>query len=278
MLSDYLLGLGSEGVAEDIREDGMYELSGYFPMDDNLGGVMKSLKEYCLFLKDNMKGIEIGEIKTRQIHSSSWMVWREYLKMVRAGSRIVIIPPWEEYEPRENESGEGEIVLEINPSLAFGTGHHESTRLALAGIEEIIGRGGVGSMLDVGCGSGILSICASKLGVPDITGFDMDPVAVKESLKNAAKNSVGGEIKYFTGLIDGVSGSFDLIAANVYVEPILSMKEAFMERLAPEGSLVVSGIPLSRGAEAVDGLSGAGFKMHKERTEGDWVSFELRKI
>lgn len=278
ILSDHLLGLGSEGVAEDIREDGMYDLSAYFPMDGNLRTVMKNLKEYFSFLRENFPGMEIGEIKTRQIHSSSWMVWRELLKKVRAGKRVVIIPPWEEYVPEENE-----IVIEINPSLAFGTGHHESTRLSIASMEEIVehavrcrGRG-VGSMLDVGCGSGILAICAVKLGVPNVTGFDLDPVAVRESLKNARKNSVGDEIRFFCGLIESVSGSYDLIVANVHVEPILLMKEAFSARLAPGGSLVVSGIPISRGSEAVDGLRGAGFKLHKERTEGDWVSFELKK-
>jgi len=272
ILSDYLLGLGSEGVAEDIREDGMYDLSAYFPMEEDLRTVIKSLKKYFSFLKDNFPGVEIGEIKARQIHSSSWMVWREFLKKVRAGNRVVIIPPWEEYVPEENE-----IVIEINPSLAFGTGHHESTRLSVASMEEVVERGGVGTMLDVGCGSGILAICASKLGVPDVTGFDRDPVAVKESIKNARRNSVGSEIRFFCGLIESVSGSYDLIVANVYVEPILMMKEAFSARLAPGGSLVVSGIPISRGSEAADGLSGAGFNLLKERTEGEWVSFELKK-
>ena len=272
LLSDYLLELGSEGVAEDVAEKGLYDFSAYFPMDEDLGTVIKRLKDYFSMLRDSMPGIEISDIKARQIHSSSWMVWRELLNMVRAGSKVVIVPPWVDYDAKEDE-----IVIEINPSLAFGTGHHESTRLCLAGIEEIIDTGSVGRMLDVGCGSGILSIYAALRGVRDITGFDMDPVAVKESRKNAQNNSVRSKINFFTGLIDSVGGSFDLIAANVYVEPILSMKEAFRDRLAPGGSLVVSGIPLSRGKEAVDGLQSSGFKLHKERTEGDWVSFEFRK-
>lgn len=272
LLSDYLLELGSEGVAEDIAEEGLYDFSAYFPMDEDLGEVIKNLKDYFQMLNSNYEGIEISEIKARQIHSSSWMVWRELLNMVRAGRRIVIIPPWVEHKP----SGD-EIVIEINPSLAFGTGHHESTRLCLAGIEELIDGGNVRSMLDVGCGSGVLSICAALMGVPDITGFDMDPVAVKESLKNAEKNSVDGKINFYTGLIDESEGIYDLIVANVYVEPILSMKEAFSDRLLPGGRLVVSGIPVSRGPEALEGLAKAGFKVHKERTEGQWVSYALRK-
>lgn len=272
LLSDYLLELGSEGVAEDVAEGGLYDFSAYFPMDEDLGEVIRRLKDYFQMLGSNYEGIEISEIKARQIHSSSWMVWRELLNMVRAGRRIVIIPPWVEHKP----SGD-EIVIEINPSLAFGTGHHESTRLCLAGIEELIDSGKVGSMLDVGCGSGVLAICAALLGVPNITGFDMDPVAIKESVKNAEKNSVGGKINFYTGLIDESDGSYDLIVANVYVEPILSMKEAFSERLAERGSLVVSGIPVSRGPEALNGLSEAGFRVHKERTEGQWVSYVLRK-
>ena len=85
MLSDYLLGLGSEGVAEDIGEGGMYDFSAYFPMDEDLGAVITKLKDYFNVLKDSLPGIEISEIKARQIHSSSWMVWRELLNMVRAG-------------------------------------------------------------------------------------------------------------------------------------------------------------------------------------------------
>ena len=272
LLSDYLLELGSEGVAEDVGDGSMYDFSAYFPMDEDLGEVIRSLKDYFSVLKDSFPAIEISDIKARQIHSSSWMVWRELLNMVRAGKRVVIIPPWVDYAAEQSE-----IVIEINPSLAFGTGHHESTRLCLAGIEEIIDRGAVGRMLDVGCGSGILSIYAALVGVPDITGFDMDPVAVRESHKNSEANSVADRIKFFAGLIDSAGTSFDLIVANVYVEPILSMKEAFSEKLAPGGSLVVSGIPLSRGKEATDGLGAVGFKVFKERTEGEWVSFELRK-
>lgn len=272
-LSDFLLGLGSEGVAEDIMENGNYELSAYFPMDFDLDYIMKNLKDYIAFIVDYMPGTHVGAIKVEHIDRSSWEVWKTVLGKVRAGKRIVIVPPWEDHIHTENE-----IVIEINPSLAFGTGHHETTRLCIQAIEEIAGDRGAGSMLDVGCGSGILSIAASKLGIEKVTGFDTDPLAVAESKKNALKNSVAGKIRFFCGYIQSATGVYDLIVANVYMEPIYLMREEFKARLSEDGILVLSGIPYIRRDEAVRGLTDKGFVLNRELREGDWVAlcFSLR--
>ncbi len=271
LLSDFLLGLGSQGVAEDIKENGMYDLSAYFPMDADLDSIMKNLKEYIAFINDSMPGTHVGAIKAEHIDRSSWEVWRTVLGKVRAGKRIIIIPPWEDHTPSENE-----IVIEINPSPAFGTGHHETTRLCIEAIEEIAGSGGAESMLDVGCGSGILSISAYKLGIEKVTGFDTDPVAVAESKKNALKNSVADEIRFFCGYIQSATGVYDLIVANVYMEPIYLMREEFKSRLSEDGKLVLSGIPHIRRDEAVRGLVKAGFILDKESRDGDWVALRFR--
>ncbi|HVY54578.1 MAG TPA: 50S ribosomal protein L11 methyltransferase [Thermodesulfobacteriota bacterium] len=271
LFSDFLLGLGSLGVAEDIKEDGMYELSAYFPMDTDLSSVMESLREQSGVIKENVEGARIGPVEVEHIDRSSWEVWKTVLTMVRAGEGVVIVPPWEKYAPSP-----GETVVEINPSLAFGTGHHETTRLCIAFIEESARSGGVKSMLDVGCGSGILSISAYKLGIPDVTGFDTDPVAISESMKNARRNGVLGRIKFFCGHLESVRGAYDLIVANVYLEPIYHMREGLKSRLAPGGSLVVSGIPVMRRDDAVKYLVGAGYRLDKETREGEWVALRFR--
>jgi ribosomal protein L11 methyltransferase len=131
-------------------------------------------------------------------------------------------------------------------------------------------------MLDVGCGSAILSIAGFKLGIGNVTGFDTDPVAISESRKNARRNDVLGKIKFFCGYIQSVRGVYDLIVANVYLEPIYHMREEFKARLAPGGALVVSGIPVMRRDEAVDYLVKAGFRLDKELREGDWVALAFR--
>jgi ribosomal protein L11 methyltransferase len=267
LFSDFLLGLGSLGVAEDVKEDGMYEISSYFPMETDLSLVMRNLKEYSEFIESNVKGAKTGHVEVEHIDRSSWEVWKTMLKKVRAGKRIIIIPPWEEHTAAGDE-----IVIEINPSLAFGTGHHETTRLCIAYIEEIAEKKTAKSMLDVGCGSGILAISAYELGIENVTGFDTDPIAIGESRKNAERNSVLGRIKFFCGSIQSAGGVYDLIVANVYLEPIYHMREEFRSKLAERGTLVVSGIPYVRRDEAVDCLVKVGFELDKELREGDWVA------
>ena len=135
LISDFLLGIGSQGVAEDIRENGIYEISAYFPMDTDLEFVISNIIEYSDFLKQNVQGVYVGSVTAEHIDHSSWQVWRSVLKKIKAGKNIIIRPPWEEHDAEDSE-----IVIEINPSLAFGTGHHETTRLCLEAIEDKIER------------------------------------------------------------------------------------------------------------------------------------------
>ena len=270
LISDYLLGLGSLGVAEDIKKDGMYEVSAYFPMDADIAETVTSLNEYVEILKDSIPDVVIGPTTAVHIDQSSWQAWKSVLKKVHAGKRVIITPPWEEHSAQGDE-----IVIEINPSLAFGTGHHETTRLCIEAIEEIVSNRSVRNILDVGCGSGILSISAVMLGVRDVVGFDTDPVAITESRKNAAKNGVLDKIDFFCGYLGSAKGQYDLIVANVYIEPILQMKEDLKARLSPEGTLIISGIPHIRRDEAVRGLNSAGLTIQKELREGDWVALEF---
>jgi len=271
LFSDFLLGLGSLGVSEDVKEDGVYEISSYFPMETDLSSVMSSLGDYAEFVRDNVTGATLVTLGVEHIDRTSWEVWKTVLTKVRAGEKVVIVPPWEKHAPEA-----GEVVIEINPSLAFGTGHHETTRLCIAFIEEAARTGKVGSMLDVGCGSAILAISAYKLGIGNVTAFDTDPIAISESRKNAERNSVLGKIRFFCGFIQSVRGVYDLIVANVYLEPIYHMREEFKSRLAEGGRLIVSGIPGRIRDEALRCLVDAGFKLDKEVVEGEWVAFRFR--
>ncbi len=270
LISDFLLGLGSLGVAEDIRGEGLYEVSAYFPMETDIAIVIDSLKEHSELLKENLPCVTIGPMTVQYIDQSGWEVWKSVLKKIRVGKTVIIRPPWEEHIAKSDE-----VVIEINPSLAFGTGHHETTRLCIEAIEEIARTRDVSSMLDVGCGSGILSISALKLGVRDVTGFDMDPIAIKEARKNAGKNGVHDKINFFCGYIQSAKGQYDLIVANVYIESILLMKEEFRSRLSPGGRLIVSGIQYKKRDEAVRGLEEAGLLLNNEFAEADWVALEF---
>lgn len=270
LISDYLLGLGSLGVAEDIKESGMNEVSAYFPMETDIAEVIEELRQYVDILKESMPELTIGALTVEHIDQTSWQAWKSVLKKLRIGKRIIIRPPWEDHVALGED-----IVIEINPSLAFGTGHHETTRLCIETIEKIVSTRDIKNILDVGCGSGILSITASKLGVQDVIGFDTDPIAISESRKNSKKNGVLDKIKFFCGYLQSAKGQYDLIVANVYIEPILLMKEELKERLAPKGILIISGIPYTRRDEAVRGLKSAGLELQHELREGDWVALEF---
>jgi len=272
LVSDYLLGLGSLGVAEDIKKDNMYEVSAYFPMETDIAQVIANLKEYLGILQDSIPDVVIGSITAVHIDQSSWQVWKSLLKKIRAGKNVIIRPPWEEHDAQAEE-----IVIEINPSLAFGTGHHETTRLCIEAIEDIVSKRDINNILDVGCGSGILSISAVMLGVKDVVGFDTDPVAIIESRKNAKKNGVLDKIKFFCGYLESAKGQYDLIVANVYIEPILFMKEGLKSKLSPSGALIISGIPHIRRDEAVRGLKLAGLVLQSELRQGDWVALEFAR-
>ncbi len=267
-VSDFLLGLDSIGVAEDILEDkGIIEVSAYFPKEMDLNPVIESLRNYTSLLEKNLPGIRVENTTVQEIDRSSWEVWKQELKTVRAGRRVVIRPPWEEHIPEDDE-----IVIEINPSMAFGTGHHETTRLCIQAIEEIIRNGRVKDVLDVGCGSGILAISALRLGADEAIGLDSDPIAINEARKNLERNSVSNKLRLFCGYVESVKGKFDLIVVNISAEVVFLIRKELKSRLRKGGKLIASGIPHSRRDEVIRGLENVGFILDRELRDGEWIA------
>lgn len=267
-VSDFLLGLDSVGVAEDILEDkGIIEVSAYFPKEMDLNPVIESLRNYTSLLEKNLPGIRVENTTVQEIDRSSWEVWKQELKTVRAGRRVVIRPPWEEHIPEDDE-----IVIEINPSMAFGTGHHETTRLCIQAIEEIIRNGHVKDVLDVGCGSGILAISALKLGADAAIGLDSDPIAINEARKNLERNAVSNKLRLFCGYVESVKGKFDLIVVNISAEVVFLIRKELKSRLRKGGKLIASGIPHSRRDEVIRGLENVGFILDRELRDGEWIA------
>jgi ribosomal protein L11 methyltransferase len=268
LVSDFLLGFDSMGVAEDIVEDrGMVEVSAYFPVEADLNMVKESLKNYCSFLGKHLPAFSLGDIDEEEIDHSSWEGWRQFLKTVRVSERVAVRPPWEEYLPHGDE-----IVIEINPSMAFGTGHHETTRLCIRAMEEMMHDKKVGSVLDVGCGSGILAISAVKLGADWALGLDDDPIAVKEAKENLRRNSVSDRVGLFCGQIENVNGKFDLIVMNISAEAVLHYGGSIRSRLNSKGMLIASGITNARSDEVVSTLVGMRFNLYSKMADGEWVA------
>lgn len=267
LLSDFLLGLDAFSVAEDLLDNGKVEVSGYFSKPTDIDHVIERLKDYEGFLNSIIDGFSVDNINIGEVDKSSWDLWKTRLKKVRVSDRIIIRPPWDEYCPADSE-----IAIEINPSLAFGTGHHESTRLCIRLIEQFLEVPESKSVLDVGCGSGILSIVAARLGASRVVACDIDKVAVKETSENLKRNPICHNVDRVCGYIDCIKGKYDLIVVNISVEELLQMMAELKSRLGEGGLMILSGIPCSRRDELLSGVETSSLVIREELRDGDWVA------
>ena len=206
-------------------------------------------------------------VTTADIPQRDWRTaWHEHFDIVRvrAARTIVIRPPHIAYEP----SG-GELVIDLVPGLAFGTGQHQSTRLALALLADVCAETTPARTLDLGTGSGILAVAAAKLGAPNITAVDIDPLAVDAARETARRNQVANQISVQEGGIPA-GERYDLILANLTADLLQHLAPEIAAAIAPAGRLIASGFLTARQEEVAQTLANAGLRPAKIRTEGDW--------
>src|SRR3989304_1213357 len=192
------------------------------------------------------------------------------IKAERITDRIVVKPTWEPFEARE-----GDIVIEIDPGMAFGTGTHPTTRGCLRLIEDVVSRGGIETMLDVGTGSGILAIAAARLGVQRAIAIDLDSAAVKAAEENIALNKVEAQVRVAKIKVDIIYVMFNLVVANIIAEELIRLSVPLKGRVMPGGCLILSGIVGEKAdmvKEAFKELS-----LEKELQEGEWVSLLYKR-
>ncbi|MCQ2413443.1 MAG: 50S ribosomal protein L11 methyltransferase [Clostridia bacterium] len=267
MIEDYsdfsFRGMYGELVDEEILHADMttVKVSLFVPMEKNLA-------EYTSFLKERFAFAKIEtEITLEGVNEDDWAEsWKQYYKPVPLG-RITIVPAWEEYTPKE-----GEVIVRMDPGMAFGTGTHETTRLVVLLMQDLPIAGK--RVLDVGTGSGILSICASKLGAKDCHGYDIDPVAVKVAAENAKSDGCDNITVGVSDLLKDVDlseGKYDFCVANIVADIILRMLPDMMTYLKPSAPLILSGIIEPRADEVRHALAEHGFRIVKEQKENDWV-------
>jgi len=196
--------------------------------------------------------------------------WKQYYKPFRIGEHLVIKPTWEGWDKQP-----GDLIIEIDPGMAFGTGTHETTALCIELIERYY-RGG--KLLDVGTGSGILAIAAALLGATDVVAVDIDPDAVRVAKENVEKNGLSDRIAVREGdLLQGLSERFDFAAANI-LAPVIQMLAAPLTRhLNPGGLFVCSGIIEEAAPDVEKALLDAGYEILESKTRGDWHAFAARK-
>ena len=224
-------------------------------------------------LKDVLKaGEEQGfRLTFETLKAEDWENgWKKYYTTFRIGERTVIVPAWEEYEKKEDEN-----VIILDSGMAFGTGTHETTRMCIEHLERII-KPGV-QVLDIGTGSGILSICAAQNGAAHVEAVDIDELSVKISKENIALNGLTEKISVKQGdLLDTVGGTYDIIIANIVADVIIALFSQIKPYLKADGLFLASGIILERKQEVADAAIRNGFSIQSEKTDGGWVSFLLR--
>jgi ribosomal protein L11 methyltransferase len=214
----------------------------------------------------------IGDIQTRVVHESDWAeAWKAHFPVMRVGQRLVIRPTW-----RRHRAAPNDVVISLDPGMAFGTGLHPTTRLSLAAIETVAERGELDGrrVLDVGCGSGILSIAAARLDARSVLGVDTDPVAVEATTANVARNGLTATITAQRGTVPTGDAPFDVVVANLIASLLIELAAPLRDELSAGGILLASGIFRDRESEVRAAFGGAGLDVRSRTSEGDWVALE----
>jgi ribosomal protein L11 methyltransferase len=218
----------------------------------------------------------VGEMQIRSVNEKDWAnAWKEYYYVTHIGERLVIRPSWREYTPKEHE-----VVLTLDPGMAFGTGVHPTTRLCLERVEQLVQPGM--RVLDVGTGSGILALAAVKLGAEGVYAIDNSSVAVESASANAGMNDLSEQVQVVLGVLDEVearrlAGQYNLVLANIIAHVIGSIAPQLAMVLADDGLLVVSGIIEARRPDAEGPLLATGLELVHEVKIDDWLALTYRK-
>lgn len=199
--------------------------------------------------------------------------WKDFFHATRVGERFLVRPPWEPLGEEYANAGLIEIIIE--PGMAFGTGTHETTQATLLGLETVVQKGD--SVLDVGCGSGVLSIAAAKLGARRVLSIDIDPESVRATLENARINGVAEWISSSTLPLLQVDGTWSVVVANILSSILLTIADELVSHVAPGGDLLLSGILLNEADDVADIFCALGVTEVERHEATEWVCLRLRR-
>ncbi|WZL74625.1 50S ribosomal protein L11 methyltransferase [Clostridiaceae bacterium 35-E11] len=254
-------------VDESILKNG-YEgaiIKGYLPESEDLLDKIELIKQNVekIPLYNLDKGL--GEVTTTEVYEEDWAnAWKKYYKPKKIGDRIVIKPSWEVYQAKSNE-----IIVELDPGMAFGTGTHETTMMCVQNLEKYIKKDSI--VFDIGCGSGILSIVSAKLGAHQVIGVDLDEVAVKVSRQNVLDNQVENIVDIKHGnLMDTIDHQADIIVANIIADVIIYLASYINKFVKKDGVFIASGIILEKIDEVVDALKKNDMRIIDIQKKGEW--------
>ncbi len=198
--------------------------------------------------------------------------WKQYYHPVKISERFTIVPTWEDYSPVSTD----ELIIELDPGMAFGTGTHPTTVMCLQGLEKVVKEGD--TVVDIGTGSGVLSIGAAMLGAKSVHALDLDEVAVRSAKENVALNKVSDTVQVFHGnLLDTVKEPADVVVANILAEIIMSFTDDAFTIVKPGGLYVTSGIIGAKRDDVKAALEASGFVIEEVLLMEDWVAIIARR-
>ena len=274
-VSNFLIEVGSPGVIQKDDSGGRRRkretVLAYFPIPPSFPERRKKIRRY---LSDLSVAGESFIFQWRGIQEEKWAEsWKAHFKPLHATPRIVVRPPWEEYPGKK-----GEMIITIDPGMAFGTGTHPTTRMCLQALEELIPVfAHPPSVLDFGTGSGILAIAAENLGAHRILALDVDPVAIRCARQNAVLNRLRDRIDFRINPTRGVGQRFGIVVANLLPQELCQASSFLARRVAPRGFLVVSGILKGQKEEMASTFIERGLTMESSKEKKGWVCLTLRK-
>lgn len=239
-------------------------VKGYFSEEDNIDEIIAYINKKVEEIKS--LGIDVGEgkVEFEKMYEEDWANnWKKYYKPSKVGEKIVVKPIWEEYEVKDEE-----LVVELDPGMAFGTGEHETTRMCIQALEKYVQKDS--TVFDVGCGSGILAIAAAKLGAKLAVGVDLDPVAVESAKENVGFNNIDNIEILHGNLIEVIDGKADIVVANIIAEIICILTEDVSRVIKPNGYFITSGIIHDRVEMVTNKLEECGFEVVKVNKDGEW--------
>ncbi len=287
ILAEYLAGVSGAGVCvenlnvdafslSEIAHSPLTTVKAYFSAADDM---VARLAEISAFLKDLAAvnpGLSIAQPSVTTVKSEDWSTsWKANFKPLRIGRRLLIVPSWE-----QAEAGPDDIVLSLDPGMAFGTGGHETTRLCLEQLETVLSSRPAApplSVLDLGTGSGILAMAAARLGAGRVCAVDIDPEAVEVARENLAINGLAERIECSTTPLETLDGPFDVILANILAEELVRLAPQLTAQLACEGVLILSGILAGKEAFVRSGFAGEPLVYLETARQGEWVAMLYSK-
>jgi len=256
------------------------EVKGYIGFSDDLDfDKIKQVfeEEKQLLSGTGVKKETLGEwsVTFREIDDEEWAhSWKEYWHPQKISEKIVICPSWEEFSPQENE-----IVINLDPGSAFGTGTHPTTRLCVQALEDIITDKNFNKIdiADIGTGSGILAIAALKLGANSAVGVDNDEAVISVAQENAEKNNLTDKCNFYKGVASDVHGEYEIVLANILAHILIEDMANLAKLVKKDGKLILSGIILQKSQEVQESAIGHGLKIVQILQEENWVAIVAEK-